>query len=1510
MKISVKVLSAILLSLIILPVLLSLLLAIPSVQNYAAGLAADFASKKIGTRVSIDHITVGLLNKVRVRGFYVEDLDRDTLIYAGSVTAYVGGLGSIAQRLVLNAGRVEDGKFILRETERGTMNVKEVVDRIGGKRNGRFKMLIRSLDAVNIDFRMERLEHRNPEFGVDYADMHLRGITGHIEDFTVEGGAVGGDIESMSFSEKCGFVADDLSGSFLVDRGLIALTTLKLSAGGSEIFMPQLTLTGDGWGAYKDFIRNVRIDASVSDSRTDTEDIGCFAPSIRGWHTSISDATLSMHGTVADFRCKIDNVRLEDGGTLSAEASVRGLTDIPRTRFDIKVQRLDAASGEILRLLENIARLEIPQSVEKYAGRTERLAMSGTFNGTVRSFAAKASVALGCGGHVDLSGNMSPDDSGRTIAAEVEGRSVPLDRIIGNSLLGGVSFATSVSATVDGGLRKAEGEGVVSQLRLNGHDYTGISFGGRMNDDRLRASLRTADSALECDAVAVMDFSGEESTCEAVVNIGRADLFAMNVNRRDTLSVLSAGIGLSVRGNSLDTMNGELSIADASYRQGGTEIDSDIVSVTVESNEDTRTVKLTSDFADAVFECRSRYGDVIYYLKNLLNRYIPAMYDETDRRTIEQRSEDLRRNIAVLSVTTKRLDTLLGCITGESGLEVSEGTLVQVFANPVNNRFVMRARSNFVANDRYMGTELKLNVDNRDDSLAMRLSAADFYAGNLHLSNVGIDGGAKDNRVNLSGSFADSVRRVNGMVAATSLISRHDGMRRISVRLLPSFVSRGKEMWNITSDGIDIDSQRIDVRRFFVKSADQELYVNGVASRSAGDSLVMKLRNFELSPFTQLVNRMGYEISGRTNGFAKVKSALRDSEIDAHIQFEGVDVNGMRIPNLLLSSSWDLGRSRASLTVSTQEKRDTLVRGFFAPSKMRYYARLKIDSLRMGLLDPMLKGVVSKTEGTAQVDLVLSGERRAADLSGGITVRDLSTMVDYTKCVYRVPAADIRVKNNRLVVSNAPVYDVGNNRGALDMNLNLGHLSNVEYEFGMKIREMQVLNTTRQDNDMFYGNVYASGSATIKGDKSGVLMDIVAETEGASEFFMPLSGQSNISNADFVIFESADKPDTTDYLVRKKLMFERRQKRHSSTRGSMDITMALDVRKNAEVQLVIDPTVGDVIRGRGDGSLNLRINPRKNIFEMYGDYTIDEGSYLFTLQNIVNKRFVIDSGSTIQWTGEPLDALLDIDAVYKLKASLQPLLEGSVAQNNISSRAVPVECIIHLKDRLTHPTVTFDVVVPSVDSDVQSVIANALSTPESRSQQFLYLLVANSFISESISNNASASIGESTAATTGFELLSNQLSNWLSTEDYNIVIRYRPKTEQTSDEVDIGFSKGLINNRLLIEVEGNYIADKSQVVNASSNFAGEAYVTWLIDKAGTLRLKGFTHTIDRFDENQGLQETGIGIYYKEDFDSFKDLRRRVAARFGGKRRRARKAAGAEKRGVETAKEESSANSSE
>ena len=74
------------------------------------------------------------------------------------------------------------------------------------------------------------------------------------------------------------------------------------------------------------------------------------------------------------------------------------------------------------------------------------------------------------------------------------------------------------------------------------------------------------------------------------------------------------------------------------------------------------------------------------------------------------------------------------------------------------------------------------------------------------------------------------------------------------------------------------------------------------------------------------------------------------------------------------------------MTVTDRNKRDTLIRGFYAPSQVRYYARLDIDSLDMGLLDPVLSGVISQTEGLASAELVLQGQRRDADLTGRIHV--------------------------------------------------------------------------------------------------------------------------------------------------------------------------------------------------------------------------------------------------------------------------------------------------------------------------------------------------------------------------------------------------------------------------------------------------------------------------------------------------------------------------------------------
>ncbi len=1498
-KILAKLLSAAVLLLIILPVSVSLLLDIPAVQNYIVHRAAEFASAKLETRVSIDRVNIGLLNKINVHGFYVEDYQRDTLLYVGSLRAYITGFGFFGDGLNFSYGKADNVKLYMVETPDSVMNIKQVVDRISKKEGkGNFRLVIRQVEVSDVALRIERLEHRNPDFGVDYGNMYLYDMNGNVDDLTIAGSSVAGDIEQFSFTERSGFVAEGLTGSFRVDRGLIDLRNLDIATSRSSVHLEKLVLAGGDWSAYRDFVDNVRIDAVVHNTVLSSDDVGYFAPRLRSWHLRLDGLEMNMTGPVSDFTGNISDVRIDGVGRLSAGVSAAGLPDFRNTDFSVDLRHLNLNVGELERLAGNIAGVELPQRVLDIVRRAGRLSLTGKFAGIPSSFRTHGTLSTSAGALNFNAVMRHADGNRRSIGATLATRSLDLGTLLGLHSLGTTGFVMATNGIFGDGRYRLNVNGDVTGFTFQDYSYELVRLDGRVADGDVDASVAVRDSSLDFDLKAVLGLGADKPTYDMVMNLHKADLAALHVNRRDSISVLSADIGLSASGRIPDELSGELSVADARYRYNDSELVSEYMSLTMQSNEDLRTVKLNSDFAEAVFESRNDYRDVLVYLKDVVGQHMPLLYEVYGRNetpaTVAASEHGRGHGFSMLSITAKNFNPVADAIS--KGLQVADNSQIQMLMDPVCNKFMMRARSDYIERNRMLATSLNLNVVNHTDTLDMRLRAGDLYVGTMHMPDLSLRCGLADNRADIEGRFNDTVQQFSAHIDMGVLLSKDSvtNNRNIDIRFAPSYFQRKANRWELSSDRISADSSRVVVDNFTIRNDRQELLINGVASRSRSDSLMMRLNNFDLAPFAQILQRIGYSVEGRTNGYASVKSALKGSEIAANIRLDSVEINSIPVPSLEFDSQWDFELNRARFTLATQAKRDTVVRGFYAPSQVRYYARLRADSLDMALLDPVLTGVVSGTHGTAAADLVFTGQRRNADLRGDIAVSNLSTTVDFTQVTYTVPRADIKVRNNRFEIDSVAVYDSERNRGQLSFELSLNHLSNISYRLNVQPRRMLVLNTTSQDNDYFYGKVYASGAATIVGDKSGVNMDIVASTDNNTQFFLPLSGKSDVSTADFVIFEQANKPDTTNYLVRKKLMFERRQRQRSSSSGRMDINMALDVRPNAMFQLVIDPTVGDVIKGRGEGALNLHINPKSNVFEMYGDYNITEGSYLFTLQNIINKKFIIEEGSSIQWTGEPVDAILNIDAVYKLKASLQPLLAGSVS-STVSTRAVPVECIINLSDRLTKPTVTFDVVVPNADPDVQTVVSNALSTPESRSQQFLYLLVANSFISEA-TTGSSSNIGVTASAATGFELLSNQLSNWLSADDYNIVIRYRPKTDVASDEVDFGFSTELINNRLLLEVEGNYLVDKTMAVNnQTSNLMGEAYLTWLIDRAGNLRLKGFTHTIDRFDENQGLQETGIGIYYKESFNNLKDLKQRVKDRFTNRRRRARREARREAR---------------
>ena len=168
-KILGKVFSAAVLLLIIVPVALSLLLDIPAVQNYAVHRAACFVSRKLETTVSIDRVDIGIFSKVRVKGFYVEDYQRDTLLYVGKLDAFITSFGIFGGGLELSRGEIADARLYLRQTPGGEMNIKQIVDRISDPdkpKKGNFRLSLKKASIENMDLCLERLDHRDPEHGI------------------------------------------------------------------------------------------------------------------------------------------------------------------------------------------------------------------------------------------------------------------------------------------------------------------------------------------------------------------------------------------------------------------------------------------------------------------------------------------------------------------------------------------------------------------------------------------------------------------------------------------------------------------------------------------------------------------------------------------------------------------------------------------------------------------------------------------------------------------------------------------------------------------------------------------------------------------------------------------------------------------------------------------------------------------------------------------------------------------------------------------------------------------------------------------------------------------------------------------------------------------------------------------------------------------------------------------------------------------------------------------------
>jgi hypothetical protein len=495
--------------------------------------------------------------------------------------------------------------------------------------------------------------------------------------------------------------------------------------------------------------------------------------------------------------------------------------------------------------------------------------------------------------------------------------------------------------------------------------------------------------------------------------------------------------------------------------------------------------------------------------------------------------------------------------------------------------------------------------------------------------------------------------------------------------------------------------------------------------------------------------------------------------------------------------------------------------------------------------------------------------------------------VDYLNTYYTV-SGDIILEPDRIGFEGISLFDMKGNQATVWGNIFHDNFKNIKLDFDITAKKFMVLNTNPFLNSTYYGKAFVSGNVGIYGTPEFMNMELNLKTEDGTQFNIPLGGPAEVADNDFIRFVRKDSLDDS--------------KGDKIDLSGMSLKFNLECTPEAEVQLIFDEKAGDVIKAWGYGNLNMDINTNGK-FEMFGTYTLTDGSYLFTLENFINKKFDIENGSTIKWTGSPYDADISITADYRQRASLAPFFptlntpsttpgSSSAVTSSTSTSGVdnnkryPVECKLFMRGKLMSPDITFGIGLPSVNDAVRQQVMGYINNEQELNRQVFSLLLLKSFVTPLSLNNQSGVTAGGAVGANASEMLSNQLSNWLSqlATNVDVGVNYTPGNALSNEELDLALSTQLFNDKL--SVDGN-VGVNNNTQTKTSNMIGDLNIDYKLTEEGKVRVKAFNRSNDTYQTTAtgGQFTQGVGVFFREEFESIDELYKRYLKKIGIKRKK-------------------------
>ncbi|WP_227020763.1 translocation/assembly module TamB domain-containing protein [Arenibacter algicola] len=1431
----------------------SVILSLPFVQTRFAKYATTEINKEFGTNINIDRLRISLISwDTSLKGVYIEDYKQDTLFYIDNLSTSILNVRNLVNgKLEFGDIAIERLNFKLRtyQDDKST-NLEVFIDKLDDKKPrapGTPPFYFSSSDVEISDSKFKLIdENRETTEMLNFVDLNISA-----SDFTIVGPDVTANIQKMSFNSKRGVVVNEMATEFKYTKQQMRFDSLSIKT-------PQSNLLGKVIFNYeredfKDFLNKVKIDAEFVESTVALNEVNLLYNEF-GSDIIVSFSTM-VDGVLNDLNTN-DLFLTTDNTGIRGDFNFKNLfTKDVGFVLEANMRNVTSSYYELRALLPNILDV-LPSSIQKLGQFTVR----GDAIITESSINTKANINTLIGSsYVDL----ELTDIDHIDDASYKGFVSLIDFDLGNLIESDKVGITNLDFNVEGkGMvmeyLNTEVIGQVYSINFNGYDYKDINVSGILKEQLFDGSLLCSDENMQFSFKGLADFAENRNNFNFIASVDYADLKKINIIN-DSVSIFKGDINMDISGNSLDNIVGDIKFTKTNYQnKNETYYFEDFKVSSTFENDSTRIIDINSpDIITGYLKGNFRVKELGRLLQNSLGsiytNYRPFNISANQR----------------LAFNFKIYNKIVDVFFPEVKFDPNTFIRGNIIADEGDFKLTFKSPSIVAYGNELDSIDVK--IDNKNPLFNTYVSIGDlatpyYDVKDFNLINTTLKdtlffrtefkGGSEYNdsyNLNFYHTFNKENKSVIGL--KTSDVS-FKGNKWI---LNKDGNSKNKVILNKTLDSITIEEVVMN------NNEQEQIRLRGQLADSTYKDIELQFKIVSLGKITPAIDSL--KLHGEVNGTLNVLQKDNVYLPSSNLNIKNFGVNNITLGDLAIGivGNRDLTDFVVNTSLVDNGFEKLSVVGNISNREEIPQTNLIVDFNKFNLepFSPLGEGVITNIRGLLQGSAILKGPINNPNWSGVLSLNEAGIAIPYLNVDYSfAPYSRVKLSDQTFHFQKIKLTDVAmSTKATLDGTIThrLFKDWSLDLDVDTNNDRFLILNTPFKEEVLYYGAGYLNGTGRIFGPTTALTINVDGETARGTSLKIPISDVVSVGDFSFINFVGKKVEDT-----------EKGQRVLKEVEG-LELAFNLDVTPDAEVEIVVDTKTGSSLRGTGAGILFIEINTNGK-FNMYGDFVVVTGQFRYKFGGIIDKTFKVKPGGNITWEREPLAAQLNMEAVYSLNANPAPLLD-----NPGYTRRIPTDVVVRLTGELESPVIDWRIEFPGTNSIVKSELEYRLQDPTIAEKNALFLLAQGSFVNEQTGINQQAVTGNLLQSASGIlnSLLAGDNDKLNFGLSYEQGILDRTTDIQTENRLGVTLSTQISDRVLLNGRVGVPVGGVTETV-----VAGDVEVQILLNEEGTLSAKIFNreNEIQQFLADRQGYTQGVGLSYQVDFDSFKELLRKILGR--------------------------------